>query len=103
MQQRLLPPVAVSAQQMEINGRSYVGTPGSAIDVLDFDGNELQANGWIFVALSGPTSARPTPTLSGPIGPSYAGPGEKFYDSTLDQLIFCDGTTWRSPVDGSSV
>ena len=103
MQQRLLPPVEISAQQRVVNGRSYSGVPGSAIDVPDFDGDELQANGWIFVALSGPTSARPTPTLSGPIGPSYAGPGSRFYDATLNQLIFCDGVTWRSPVDGSAV
>ena len=103
MNQRLLPPVAISAQQLAVNGRSYAGTPGVAMDVPDFDGNELQANGWIFVALSGPSSARPTPTLSGPIGPSYAGPGGKFYDTTLDQMIFCDGVTWRSPVDGTSV
>jgi len=99
---RLLPPVTVAYQSREVNGRSYSGAPGNAVDVLDFDAAELEANGWVFVAISGPTSARPTPTLDGTIGPSNAGPGDKFFDTTLDTLIICDGAAWRSP-DGASV
>ncbi len=102
---RLLPPVTASNQTKVVNNRSYTAQPGSAIDVVSWDADMLSANGWIFVAMSGPTSARPTPTLSGAIGPegTQAGPGTKFYDTTLGALIVCDGVTWRSPVDGSAV
>ena len=101
---RLLPPTTVSKQTMTANGRSYSGTPGSAQDVVNFDAGVLEANGWVFVALSGPTLARPTPSIS-PIGAEgvQAGPGLKDFDTTLDALIVCDGASWRSPIDGSAV
>jgi len=101
---RLLPPVAIAYQAMSPNGRSYSGKPGSAFDVNSADAGILEANGWIFVAMSGPTSARPAPTLSGAIGAEglQANPGTKFFDTTLDQMIVCDGVTWRS-ADGSAV
>jgi hypothetical protein len=85
-------------QQRVVNGRAYSGAPGSAFDVPSFDSQMLQANAWIFLAQSGPSSARPTPTLAGAIGAegAQAGPGALFYDVTLDELIVCDGATWRS-------
>jgi hypothetical protein len=60
---RLLPPVAATLQTRVFNGRSYSAAPGSVIDVLDADAQELEANGWVPVAPSGPTSARPTGTF----------------------------------------
>ena len=90
---RLLPPLAVAQQTLVVNGRTYTAQPGTAVDVPDFDAGVLEANGWIFVAKSGPTTARPTPTNA----------GEEFYDISLDALIMTDGVTWRSPVDGTSV
>jgi hypothetical protein len=101
---RMLPSPVVDEQTRIVNGRSFSGAPGAAYDIVDCDANTLEANGWTFVALSGPTSARPLPALT-PIGPegTQAGPGEKFFDTTLNALIVCDGATWRSPIDGSAV
>jgi hypothetical protein len=100
---RLLPPVAVGSQQRTAYGRSYSGTPGEAFDVASSDAQILTCNGWIFLALSGPTSARPTPTLSGATGAEgvQANPGARFFDTTLNQMIFCDGATWRDAAGAS--
>ena len=63
---RMLPPALVAGQKitsqgnMQSNGRNYSGSPGAAVDVPDFDVPALSANGWVKVALSGPTGARPT-------------------------------------------
>lgn len=101
MNVRMLPPVSAVAQTITVNGRTYSATPGSAVDVPDFDAGMLAANGWVRIAPSGPTSARPTTsTLSAPY---IAGAGFHFYDTTLAQLIVFDGQTWRSPANGSAV
>ena len=96
---RMLPPAAVQKQTMTINGRAYTAAAGSFLDVADFDAGGLNANGWISVAPSGPTSAR----LTGALGPYAAAPGVRYFDTTINALIIYDGATWRSPVDGSSV
>jgi hypothetical protein len=96
---RLLPPVPVSKQTIAINGRGYSAAPGSVVDVLDVDAQELQANGWIPVAPSGPTSARPTGTL----GLYSAAAGQTFYDTTIGKLIISDGQSWRDPATGGAV
>jgi hypothetical protein len=84
---RLLPPVSVPAQTRVVNGRSYTAAPGSVIDVYDADAEQLQANGWIPVAPSGPTGARP----SGTLGLYTAAAGSTFFDMTLGKLIISDG------------
>lgn len=91
MLHRLLPPARGPMQSIVVNGRNYAAQPGSAIDVLDADSNMLQSNGWVFVAPSGPTSARPTGTLG--LYPAVA--GARFFDTTLGELIVFDGATWR--------
>jgi hypothetical protein len=96
---RLLPPVEPSHQAYVINGRAYSAVPGGFLDVLDSDAQELQANGWVWVAPSGPTGARPT----GRLGLYQASPGTLFYDTTLSKLIVCDGVNWRDPVNGNAV
>jgi len=97
----MLPPVSVSAQSRTVNGRTYSATPGSAIDIFDADAEVLSANGWIKVALSGPTTARPSPN---PLGtpPYLAGPGFKFLDTTLGKIVVYDGATFRDPVTGAA-
>jgi hypothetical protein len=96
---RLLPPVSASAQTRVVNGRSYTASPGSVVDVYDADAQELEANGWIPVAPSGPTSARPAGTLG-----QYTNlPGSMFYDTTISKLIFSDGQAWRDPSNGNAV
>jgi hypothetical protein len=106
---RMLPPVAVQQQQFTFgsaaagNLRSYSGALGSAYDISINDALALSANGWIIVALSGPTTSRPTPTSTPAVGPAVtcANVGDKFYDTTLNELIICDGVTWRSAAGAS--
>jgi hypothetical protein len=96
---RLLPPVSVSEQTRVVNGRSYTAAPGSVIDVYDADAEQLEANGWIPIAPSGPTSARPTGTL----GLYSAAAGQSFFDTTIGKYIVSDGVSWRDPANGNAV
>jgi hypothetical protein len=99
---RMLPPPAVGQQTVTTNGRTYTAAPGAVVDVVDFDAAVLGANGWTKVALSGPTTSRPSPNPNA--GPPYSATrGLHFYDTTISKWIIFDGQTWRSPVDGSSV
>jgi hypothetical protein len=99
MNHRLMPPASGALQSITVNGRTYAAAPGAVVDVPDFDSTGLQANGWTLIAPSGPTSARP----SGALGPNAAIASFRFYDTTLGALIFYDGATWRSPVNGNAV
>ncbi|MET7242492.1 hypothetical protein ABZT49_03930 [Methylobacterium sp. EM32] len=99
MNWRLFPPVAVREQTRTVNGRTYTGTPGSVVTVPEQDGQVLQANGWTFVAPSGPTSARPV----GKTGLYAAHRGAQFFDEALGKLIVFDGQTWRDPLNGNAV
>jgi hypothetical protein len=96
---RLLPPIEPSHDAYVINGRSYSASPGSVLDVLDYDAAVLEANGWIHVAPSGPTSARPT----GRLGLYSAAAGQSYFDTTLGKLIISDGQNWRDPANGNAV
>ena len=95
MNVRMLPPAAVIGQSLTVNGRSYHGTPGSAQDVPDMDAPPLSANSWIRVAISGPTTARPT-TNPNTAPPYVAAPGLIFFDTTLSAPVVFDGQTWRT-------
>jgi hypothetical protein len=77
---RMLPPVAVGAQTINVNGRAYSAAPGSVVDVIDADAQVLASNGWTKIAFSGPTS-----------------------DTTINALVVWDGATWRNPVTGAGV
>lgn len=98
---RMLPPSAVINQTVVVNGRTFTGAPGSVFDILDCDAAVLAANGWIKIALSGPTSARPStnPNLSPPY---LAAPGLQFYDTSLAKIVVFDGAIWRD-LTGSAV
>jgi hypothetical protein len=98
---RLLPPVAVSKQTIVVNGRTYSGAPGQALDVPDYDAGQLTANGWIDVAPSGPTSKRPAANTT--TAPYQAANGTEYFDTTLNALIVFDGLTWRNPATGAAV
>jgi hypothetical protein len=99
---RMLPPVSVGAQSRTVNGRTYSAVPGAAIDIVDVDALPLTANDWTKVALSGPTSARPS---TNPLGtpPYLATAGFHFLDTTLNEIVVFDGSNWRSPITGASV
>ncbi len=103
MNHRLLPPTATVQQTIAVSGRTYSSTPGNAVDVPDFDSVTLQANGWIFVALSGPTSGRPTETEIRASTGSPLSAGLKFFDTTIGKVIVFDGATWRDPANGNAV
>lgn len=81
----MLPPTSVAQQTRMVNGRTYSGVPGQAVDIVDFDARVLAANGWVECALSGPTTSRPSPTL-GATPPYLAAPGLHYLDTTLTQI-----------------
>jgi hypothetical protein len=107
---RLMAPVLVAGQlnpavtgnPVNVNGRIYPPVaPGTVIDVPDFDAACLCANGYTRIAISGPTSARPTTNqASGSL--YYAAPGVTFLDITIGALVVFDGKTWRNPVTGGA-
>lgn len=96
---RMLPPTNIQDQTLTVNGRNYSGQPGAALDVPDFDAQQLQANGWTWVAPSGASSERPTSAQ----GLYPASVGAQFFDTTLNALIIFDGATWRNPATGAAV
>jgi hypothetical protein len=98
---RMLPSPLLLKQSLVVNGRTYTGAPGTTIDVPDFDAGPLAANGWTKVALSGPTTARPTTLTTG--GQYTAGVSSQFFDTTLGKLIVFDGAGWRDPATGNAV
>jgi hypothetical protein len=99
---RMFPALTVGQQVLTANGRGYSGAPGAAIDVPDFDAGVLAANGWTRVALSGPTSARPT-TNPNTSPPYVAARSLPYLDTTLGKIVVFDGATWRDPVNGNAV
>jgi hypothetical protein len=90
---RLLPPTNVQFKTLTVNGRVYIGTVGTPLDVVDFDADVLCANNWTRVAAVGPTTAR----LSNPLR------GAQFIDSTLNVAAVFDGANWRNAVTGVAV
>jgi hypothetical protein len=77
--------------------RAYVSTAGTPIDVPGtFDGDcaTLVNAGYVAIALSGTTAARPTNT-------GLLKPGLLYVDTTLSAVIFWDGANWRNAVTGA--
>ncbi len=89
---RLLAPVNAQYQTMQANGRTYSCEPGSFLDVPNFDAAILEANGWVFVALSGTTAER----TAAPVR------GQQFYDTSLSKFIIFDGATWCDCAGGAT-
>src|SRR4051794_17239670 len=98
MLKRVLPPIA---ETRVVNGRTYIGAPGTPQNVIDTDADMLGANGWAIIAPAGTTAQRPISVIVTP--PYGVGPGVQFYDSTLGAIIVHDGLVWRNPVNGSPV
>ncbi|SHG91254.1 hypothetical protein [Bradyrhizobium erythrophlei] len=86
---RLIPPA--NGGNVKVNGRTYSATAG-AQDVPEFDATHLQANGWTYLAPSGPTTQRPTSELG--VYPRVR--GAKFWDATLSHMVIWDGANWRN-------
>lgn len=85
---RLLPPA--NGGKITLKGRVY-DPAGGVQDVPEFDSSHLQANGWVFLATSGPTAGRPTSALG--THPLFV--GTKYWDTTLSKTIMWDGKVWR--------
>jgi hypothetical protein len=86
---RLIPNTAKS--KVVVNGRTYDPSIG-AQDVPEFDATHLQANGWVFLAPSGPTTQRPTSSVG--VYPRVQ--GVEFWDTTLSHMVIWDGANWRN-------
>ena len=99
---RMMPPVSTPLQSRTANGRTYSAVPGVAIDIVDCDAEVLSANGWTKIALSGATSARPSPNPNA-TPPYLAASGFKYLDTTLNKVIVFDGQNWRDPITGNAV
>jgi hypothetical protein len=97
------PNPAVTGNPINVSGRVYPAvSPGTMIDVPDFDAAGLCGNGYTRIAISGPTSARPS-TNPNTTPPYVAAPGVQFVDTTIGKLIVFDGAVWRDPISGSAV
>ena len=93
---RLIPPEnAVNSASITVNGRSYICSVGSTIDVPDGDALVMRANGWTASATGGvgATSARPTNPKK----------GQTFHDTSLNINIIFDDKVWRNPNTGAAV
>jgi hypothetical protein len=89
-----IPPPPVSASYARA---VYTATSGGYIDAAgdpaSGDASELTSMGFVLVAQSGATSARP-------VG---AKPGTPYVDTTLGYVVIWDGANWRNPATGASV
>jgi hypothetical protein len=87
---RLIPPA--KGGNTTVNGRTYVAAVGSAVDAPEFDSTHLQANGWFYLAPSGPTAQRPTSAVG--VYPRL--PGVSFWDTTVGHMVIWNGANWVS-------
>jgi hypothetical protein len=107
MQMRMFSPAAsgpgavMRQNPLNVNGRVYTPSAGATFDVADFDAPQLSANGWVSIAPSGPTSARPSPLTTS--APYIAGIGTHFFDQTLGKIVVFDGAVWRDPATAAVV
>lgn len=93
----LHPPVNPAYRALTVNGRSYVGAPGTPQNIMSADAHVLLANGWLHAfstktCPSGLTTDRPAAPTA----------GDKFHDTTVGALLIWDGATWRNTITGAS-
>jgi hypothetical protein len=86
-----------SGDTIVFSGVSTGTAPNPYVDVAGDPGTgdaaALTSQGFILVAQSGPTSARP----------SSVKPGQHFLDTTLGYLIIFNGVAWINPATGTPV
>jgi hypothetical protein len=102
MNVRVFGPTTIARQTVVANGRTYNAVAGGVLDVPNMDAAVLCANGWTYVCISGPSSARPS-TNPNATPPNIAASGVEFFDTTLGYIICHDGVSWRNPATGSAV
>lgn len=95
---RVLPPnSSIGTSHATVNGRTYTCALGSSLDVPDFDGNALVANGWITIGNRGAGTTVQRLALTN------VKKGDTWMDSTLGYVVIFDGAAWRNPNDATSV
>jgi len=87
----MLPPPTGNAT-ITMFGRTYVGTPGTPVDMPDQDADIAGANGWTITARQGVGA-----TAQRPANPQR---GDKFVDTTLGLEVIFDGANFRNPATG---
>lgn len=96
---RLLPPTSgpQSVSPITVNGRTFDPKAATYQDIISFDADELEANGWTRAGEVGATSARPVAagTSQQPLR------GRVFIDTTANKTVQHDGVTWRDVLTGS--
>lgn len=83
------------AQTRIIEGRTYVGTPGTILDLPDADALTLGANGFTVCAKQGVGT-----TAQRPAAPNR---GDQYIDTSLAAHITFDGALWRNTVTHAAV
>lgn len=101
MTTRVSPPAkGLGPNPCTVNGRTYSVAVGSTQDVPDQDASVLSANGWHSHSQVVATVARPmTAVGANPVWPK----GTPLIDSTLNAVIFFDGSQWRNWLTGALV
>ena len=90
---RVMPPAI--GETRTILGRTYVGVPGTPVDVPDADAFVLAANGWTMSAKGGVGA-----TAARPVNPDK---GTEFIDTTVGAHIKFDGKVWRNSTTHAAV
>jgi len=100
--EKLFPSGGPETAALSTSGRTYSGSPGTVLDVSDFDAIPLQAQGWVPVCFGLPALVQggSGATWARPATPKY---GCHFFDTTLGKLVVWDGDAWRDPGSGNSI
>jgi hypothetical protein len=92
-----MPPLPMATSQTTVsttvNGRTYTCAVGSSIQVPDFDGQVLAANGWGVIPYIPVGGSRPTPPRQ----------WEIWYDANVSTTIWWNGSEWVRPSSGALV
>lgn len=92
---RVSPPADGKHGTITVNGRTYTAAVGTSLDVPDFDGALLEANGWLRLSIGavGTTAQRPAKPAK----------NDRFLDTTIGASVVFDGIAWRHHLDNSAV
>ena len=101
---RMIPPgTAVGSITTSVGARSYTCAVNSYLDVPDFDGRILEANGWIKVADVGSGTTAQRVAFSALSAPGSLNKGDEWHDTTLGYIVVYDGNSWHRPDTGAVV
>lgn len=89
----------------KVNGRSYTCAVGAVIDVPEGDAQALEAQGFIQLGTSGPTSQRATypPNSLSDARIASVPIGSRMVDTSLTKAIIFNGVVWVDAATGAIV